>query len=292
MIIMRLMGGLGNQMFQYALGRRLSIERKTVLKLDTSWFPTQTLRTFQLDPFNIRAEIAAQSEVDRFVRNKQRDLPSFLFRRYQRLLPYYRRSFVREQTSGFDHNILQARNNSLLQGYWQSENYFKSIRGTLLQDFTLRVNLPSQLKGVAEQIRSCNAVCLHVRRGDYANNPQVSQVHGVLSQDYYLQAAAQISKEETDARFFVFSDEPDWAENNLAFLPAAFFVRSPEPKRDFVDLHLMSLCRHFIIANSTFSWWAAWLSSYENRRVIAPKRWFNMSERDSVQIIPAGWQRI
>jgi len=204
MIIVQLIGGLGNQMFQYALGQRLAMDRHVPLKLDISWFPTQTLRRYQLDQFNIRAESATQNEIAQLRRHIQADLVSRGFRIIQNWLPYYKRRFIHQIGKRFDAHILQSPKQVMLVGYWQSEKYFKTIQPVLQQDFTLKEPLGRESRETAETIQSSSAVSLHIRRGDYVSNASTYRVHGICSLEYYREAVAYINKTVKEPHFSFF----------------------------------------------------------------------------------------
>lgn len=161
-----------------------------------------------------------------------------------------------------------------LLGYWQSEQYFSRFAASIRSDFTFRQPLSGRNAVLAERISACSAVSLHVRRGDYVSDPKNLGKHGVCSLDYYRDAIRAISRQVKDPAFFVFSDDMDWVRNNLDIGAACHFVDHNTGPESFNDMRLMSLCRHHVMANSSFSWWGAWLSPFEDKQVIAPKRWF------------------
>ncbi len=295
MIIIRMAGGLGNQMFQYALGRRLAYKHRTSLKLDLTWFQTQTLRSYQLDTLKISAEIASSEATEKLTRTNWGGLKGSVYRAVQRRLPYYRQRIVREQTPLFDPRIVKnVPRNSYLVGYWQSENYFTPIAPLLRQEFTLKESLSPEGQVWREKISNQLSVSLHVRRGDYIYHPQTNRrgTHGVCSQSYYAEAIHYIRSIYPDATIFVFSDDIEWARQNLVHNAPIEFVEIKEKNRDQEELELMSLCDHHIIANSSYSWWGAWLGTYPEKIVIAPQNWFNDLSRNTIDLIPDTWIRL
>lgn len=289
MIVMNLKGGLGNQLFQYALGRHLANIHNTTLALDVSSFESDPLRNYRLDSFNISATVLppkSNSFAKRIV-NKFLSERNPIHRLFHKELP-----LVRENGFEFQPNILQSPDNVFLDGYWQSEQYFKSIANIIRQDLTLAEPLPADLNALEEQIRSSNSIAVHVRRGDYANNPVTTAYHGLYPMDWYIKAAREMEKSLHDVHYFVFSDDYDWVINNLKLeAPCTFIKPSPDGK-EAQDLYLMSCCKHNITANSSYSWWAAWLNANPNKKVIAPAVWFMGADSNTKDLIPANWLRM
>lgn len=292
MVIVRLMGGLGNQMFQYAAGRRLAHARKTTLKVDLSFFATQSLRAYRLGQFNIQEQLATTLEMARMtgasggrLRRATRD---FL----QSIKPYYRRAVIVERQFHFDRNILHAPANVYLDGYWQSEKYFADITPTIRTEFTLKHTPDCETDELERVIRRTNAVCVHIRGADYVSNPRTSSFHGNCGAAYYAQAARLITERCREPQCFAFSDDPDWVKENFHLDCPMTIIRRSGPPKDYEDLYLMSLCQHFIIANSTFGWWAAWLSKNPDKIVVAPRQWFAHHDADSRDLIPTSWLQI
>ena len=288
MIITKLMGGLGNQMFQYAFGRRLAYERGVPLKLDLTWFSdapntgADTVREYALDGWRIQASIAAAEDLSRLpARN------GFLAR-----LGLAPSRSIRERDFAFNAEVLRAPSSAHLTGYWQSEKYFKGIRDTLLRDFTLAVPLCSHSAQIMPQLRELRPIALHVRRGDYAHNRVTNAFHGLCSIEYYKEAAARIAEQVPDPAFLLFSDDLDWARDNLKLKWPTTYVQHDITCSPHQDMWLMSHCSHHIIANSSYSWWGAWLCSNEDKIVIAPKRWFKDPKSNTDDLIPEGWTRI
>lgn len=288
MIITRLFGGLGNQLFQYALGRQLSLLHNVPLKLDASQIETYKIRKYSLRPFNIIENFATENDIVQ-IKGKGR----VNFRRVmERILPYYKRSYVHEQCFHFDSNILKSRINVYLEGFWQSECYFKDIADIIRGEFTIKIKPDTNNEKTAAFINSVNAVSLHIRRVDYVSNAAMNQFHGTCFPIYYQQAVEIIARQVVSPHFFVFSDDISWAKQNLSFKYPMVFISHNDSTKDFEDLRLMTQCNHHIIANSTFSWWGAWLNKKQDKIVIAPKKWFNDESINTKDLIPEDWIKI
>lgn len=294
MIITELNGGLGNQMFQYAVARRLAIMNRTDLKLDISTFDTYKLRAYELTHFNIDAEFAEYNNIAAFKENSR--FKKAFFKLKNRFIAFELIN-VHEKHFGesflFDKEILNLSDNVYLQGYWQSEKYFKDIETIIRNDFTLKEKLNNKSCEVAELIsKSRMSVSIHIRRGDYVSNPITNSMHGTCSLDYYQECVKELAEKFSDLQLFVFSDDPEWVKVNLHFKYPTVFVNHNGAERAYEDMHLMSLCKHNIIANSSFSWWGAWLNNYLDKIVFAPKQWFKQKERNTDDLIPENWIRI
>ena len=286
MVIVRLIGGLGNQMFQYALGRALALRHGVPVKLDIGGFEQYKVHGYCLNRLRIVEQYARPDEV------RAIKLPGALPRILNRLFGLAPNGWVREAAFHFDPTVMVLRPPLYLEGYWQSEKYFAAVRDVIRGEFTIRDSLNSQNRAVEERISNCNSVALHVRRGDYVSNPRTNAVHGVCGVEYYQRAAQLIGERIPRPEFFIFSDDPEWAKANLRLSFPSTVVNLNDASRSHWDLHLMSRCRHQIIANSSFSWWAAWLNGEASKIVIAPRRWFKQSDANTADLIPAGWLRV
>lgn len=296
MIIVKLRGGLGNQMFQYAAARRLAHAHNAPLGLDISFLSgsgADTPRSLELEHLSITAGIASPGEVAR-LRFKEARWTAPLFSRGLQMLGKERPAprDIRERHFHFDVTLLNAPDDVYLDGYWQSEKYFAEIGGIIRSEFTVRYPLDDRNGELAELITGSESVSLHVRRGDYASDPQAAHYHGECGPEYYTRCLDIIGEEMHDPYLFVFSDEPAWVMENLKFPFATTFVTHNGPQKGYEDMRLMSLCRHNIIANSSFSWWGAWLNGNPDKRVLAPSRWFNQPGIDTSDLLPDSWTRI
>lgn len=293
MIIVELIGGLGNQMFQYAAGRSLAFHHNTDLKLDISHFTSKgiTPRRYSLRSFAVKEIFATKQDLLR-VRMPSSTVHNFFVSAYCTMVGHPQIMYKKERHFQFDPDFFSTSDNSYLEGYWQSPRYFEKYADTIRQEFTLRCNpgLPNEC--LAEHIRQSEAVSVHIRRGDYISNPVVFQHHGTCSLDYYDTAIGRIAEKCSNPHFYLFSDDPDWVQQNLAIEYPHTYVTHNRNSYDAADLWLMSLCRHHIIANSSFSWWGAWLSSNPEKIVIAPKRWVNDETLDTRDLNPSSWYLI
>lgn len=290
MIVVKLIGGLGNQMFQYALARNLAEQHSTILKLDLTEFEKYKLRRYSLHCFHIWEHLATETEIEDilysqniFIKLMRKTITKF------KLKNHTNNSYVIEKQFNFDSQILESSNNVLLNGYWQSEKYFVDIKDILQREFIVKYQQDPQSAKFADRIQSTEAVSLHVRRTDYVQNALTNQIHGICDQDYYDRAVRYISDRVSNPHFFVFSDEPKWAKANLKLGFPTTVVDCNDESRNYEDLRLMSMCKHNIVANSSFSWWGAWLNSNPNKIVIAPQKWFNDVTRNTQDVIPDRW---
>lgn len=292
MIIVKLMGGLGNQMFQYAAARSLALRHGVPLKLDMSFLEGSqignTRRHYALGHFAVTADKATSWEVSQMTGCGRTTLETIASRISG---AFHRFVYYRERCFHYDKQVFHLPDNTYLEGYWQSEKYFDDIAEIIRQEFTV-VTLPDRKnRELADYIRTVPAVSLHVRRGDYVNDPVTKAVHGVCNIEYYCKAVELLLQSVDNPYLFIFSDDPNWCATNLRLpFPACFVDYNSEYPHE--DLRLMSLCRHHIIANSSFSWWGAWLSNNPTKIVIAPKTWFNDATINTDDITPVGWQRI
>ena len=296
MVIVQLMGGLGNQLFQYALGRRIALAHHVPLKLDIFGFDTMsesdTPRRYELHHFTIAAGLASQAEVALVTGANRLGLQGRLWRFLPARRPYYKRAWVKQQGFPFDPNILKVSKNVYLSGWWTTEKYFKDIEPVIRQDFTLKYPLEGINAELAVRIQTCDSVSLHIRRGDYISNPITHQFHGVCSLEYYLTAIARLKEQIKAPHFFVFSDDIQWGKEHLRLEDPGTFVDHNGGEKNYEDLRLMSRCKHHIIANSTFSWWGAWLSTHPEKIVFAPKKWFRDPSVDARDVCPESWHRL
>lgn len=289
MIVINIKGGLGNQLFQYALGRHLALIHNTSLALDVRGFQFDPLRSFRLNAFNISAEIVSpgqnvfQEKILRRLRSPKNPFNRFF---QEKLIT------IRENGFPFEKEILNSPDNIFLDGYWQSEKYFQEIASVIRSDLTLVEQLPPHLDQLRNQICNTTSVSLHVRRGDYASDPTTTAFHGLYSPGWYAKAAEEIKKSVSNPHFFIFSDDYEWVKGNLNLNSPCTFIKPSPDGKEAQDLYLMSQCEHNIIANSSFSWWAAWLNNNPEKKVIAPARWFMGGNLDTRDLLPDSWIRM
>ena len=281
MIITKIKGGLGNQLFQYAVGRAVALHHKVPLKLDLTIFETNKLHNgYRLDQFAIQSDIATKNEIFNLKGGN-----NVLFSALRKAGFVKRKSYFKEKRSShFDASIFK--NTCIyLDGYWQNELYFSDIRELLLRELSPISSMSDLGNAYLEPIKNSNSVSLHVRRGDYLNLKNV----GVLDVDYYMKAVEYIRTNVEKPIFFIFSDDLEWCKNSLGFLDGCIYVDSTQTEID--DLKLMSFCRHNIIANSSFSWWGAWLNQNPKKTVIAPKGW-HLNVPGSSNVILSDWVKL
>lgn len=300
MIIVRLSGGLGNQMFQYALGRYLAEKNYTFLKLDLSGYEDYNLHRYALHCFNICEHIATTEEIKTFKQKRKTPVARLVSEIRKRSCVLSSETsdvfcdpiIIKEKQLSFEPSVIETKGNIYLDGYWQSEKYFITISDILLREFTFKYDQDVKSREIAEQIQKTKSVSLHIRRGDYVHNALTNQVHGLCSFDYYKKAVNYITKIVTNSHFYIFSDDPSWVRENFKIDYPFTVIEHNGATANFEDLRLMSLCQHNIIANSSFSWWGAWLNIYARKIVMAPEKWFNDPSLDAKDIIPEGWFKI
>lgn len=296
MIIVRLCGGLGNQMFQYATARRVALVNEAALKLDLSWFgnipPGDTHRRYEMHVFNSAQDVASAKEVQALRGVDITRWPKLAKRFLDSTGLLVRQSWIKEKDHFFDPEILNLRGDAYLEGFWQSARYFDDVAETIRRDFTIRTAPDFENRKLAGLIQRSEAVSVHVRRGDYVANPITAEHHGVSPLEYYQAAMAEISSSVSNPHAFLFSDDPGWVKNNLTFEMPMTCIDHNGPDRGYEDLRLMSLCKHHIIANSSFSWWGAWLNKNAAKIVIAPRQWFNNPDFCLDDLLPPAWLRI
>jgi hypothetical protein len=241
-----------------------------------------------LGHFRIVEEFSSAEEISQFT--SPRGLRGTFVRFRDVLLPYYERAYIRERSLRFDPNMLLVAGHVYLEGYWGNEKYFKEIDVIIRHEFTLRDPLGPENEDMARLISSGEAVSIHVRRGDYISDAATHSFHGTCSLEYYQKAVQMMSKTVANPCFYVFSDDIEWCKRNLKFDYPMVYVEQNGIGQAHKDLFLMSRCRHNIIANSTFSWWGAWLNPNRNKIVVAPRRWFS-AKVGSHDLVPASWIR-
>ncbi len=298
MIVVKLKGGLGNQMFQYAIGRHLAIKHKTPLKLDLTFLLDRTpkkdfvFRDYDLDVFNLETDFATSDDLKPFKEFRI----SRLTKLYNSIPRMLRKAYVLvEPHFHFSKEILDAPDNIYLDGYWQSEKYFTDIEDVIRKDFTFKDPLSGKAAEMATIIQNePAAVCLNVRRADFVTSKKAQQFHGFTGVEYYQKAVAFLEgKKIENLHLFVFSDDIEWCSEHLKFdHPTTFVTKEYAGRKYGAYLQLMTLCRHFIIPNSTFAWWGAWLNRDNTKIVVAPKQWFRDPSVNTSDIIPSEWIRL
>ena len=289
MIIVKLKGGLGNQLFQYAMARQVAHFNNVNLKLDIESglgaIEGVTARYYGLRPFNIIENFASPEEIRNLKRGRIYNLL------IEERKSYCRRSFIKERQFNFNPKILELPGNVYIEGYWQSEKYFKDIENIIRKEITLKKSIADKYRELMGLIDKTNSVSIHIRRGDYITNKRSIEIIGSCSLDYCYGAIEKIFASVTSPYFFIFSDDIEWVKDNLKMQYPLTFI-SDGQSRDYEELILMGRCKHQIIANSSFSWWGAWLNDNPNKIVIAPRKWFNDISINTNDLIPESWIKI
>lgn len=302
MVTVFLRGGLGNQMFQYALGLSLARENNTQLVLDTTYlndrFPRREMlyRTFDLDIFNLTDGVGSAPNFTTLSKiSSAVPIPGVWLGIDVVLIQlgnvFGVCSFIKEKSeSQFDAHVLQAKGNILLWGRWQSEKYFSNWQDVVRNAFRFKDTLNGEAAEITKEIEESSSVSLHVRRGDYVNFKAVKKIMGKTNTSYYGAAVGYIAQRVDHPHFFVFSDDIAWCREHIKPpFPTTYLDEATQGPKSSFHLRLMSLCKHNIIANSTFSWWGAWLNTHPDKIVIAPKRWYHNGNDD---IVPEAWIKI
>jgi hypothetical protein len=279
-IIVGCIGGLGNQMFQYAYFLRLN-ENYQNMYFDISNFANYKLHNgYELERiFSIQTVTPPQH----LLKNFKTGFLAKLLSKFE-----LNNKHIIQNNMHFDIKYLHIKHDCYLSGYWQSEKYFKTISNKIKQAFTFGT-LDNANSKIAKQIKYTNSVSIHIRRGDYVNHPK----HGeICTLNYYHNAINLIKSIVDNPIFYVFSDDIQWCQTNLFPDGIAVYVNGNDWKNSYKDMHLMSLCKHNIIANSSFSWWGAWLNTNEDKTVIAPKIWFNDPSIDTKDLTPINWIKL
>lgn len=280
MIICEIIGGLGNQLFQYASAKMLSKILNQELYLDLTFFETyHNPDVFRLDKYNTQYKIADNSDIKRLRRKITTGPISKLhWKLFKR--PHYRNAkyhFDANWIYDNDLNKLKKYEDIYVSGYFAKADFFSKIESVLKREFTLKEGLNAENEKINSLIDKDNSVMLHVRRGDYVNN----SVFVNLPISYYQDAINVVKKDIEKPVFFVFSDDLAWAEENIQIDETTHYVNVNNSKTDYMELSLMASCDNAIIANSTFSWWGAWLIDNPNKKVIYPSSWFSDPKRQA-----------
>jgi len=285
MVTVAIFGGLGNQMFQYAMGRAMALRNGCRLQLDTRHYDQKGAFRYGLGDFNIKAVIGTSRTLPP---TKQRRLKYLAWRHFSS-----RHRLIREQGLSFNEPVTLATGSMYLKGYWQSERYFSEFADAIREELTVSDPASGENLEMLRRIESEPCISVHVRRGDYVTNPKANAFHGTCSIAYYQQAVKQVHQKVGDRLpVYLFSDDLEWATENLTFDCRVIPVGINPATAAREDLRLMSSCTHNVIANSSFSWWAAWLNRSPDKMVIAPPHWFAKGRDENRDIIPGGWSRM
>lgn len=278
MIIVKLMGGMGNQMFQYALGRNLSLKYNVPLKIDLSFLlnrnmgPNFVYRNYDLDIFNVYPDFNTQNFGQVYLINE----------------PYFQYS---PELMVQVESLIKSGINILLEGYWQTPLYFKDYEYQIRQDFNFRDKVEladSYITEMLGKIINSNSVLINIRRTDYLN----TNFHGVMEMNYINQAKSIIESKIENPHYFIFSDDIDWCRQHFNQQNMTIVDHTYKGDRFSYYLQLMSSCKNFIIPNSSFAWWSAWFNTDPNKLVVAPAAWFTDPVINTKDLVPQNWIRI
>lgn len=258
MITVRILGGLGNQMFQYAYAKALE-DKGYEVQIDISKLKNYKIADYQLDMYHTNIQT---SSLLVNILSKTGIIKS-----------------LKENSLAFDDDFLHINDNRYIKGYFQSEKYFSSIRDVLLKQFIIKTKLSINSEKIKNDIlkNQKNTCSLHIRRGDYVSNEKTNKIHGACSVEYYNKAIKTMERDKT--KYFIFSNDIIWAKENIK-VQNAFYVENEKDKIPQEDIYLMSLCENNITANSSFSWWGAWLNQNSEKKIICPKVWFADSQKN------------
>lgn len=286
MKIVRCIGGLGNQMFQYAFYKSLE-SRYSDVKFDVS--PLKNYKTH--NGFELLKVFSINFCSPSFTEKISLSFRSggFIFRLLRHIYKKNRAKEYIEKGLYYQEDALSAVGNLYYIGYWQSWKYFKDIEKRIKRDFSFDEKLlPLSNREILSKIRNTNSVSIHIRRGDYIGN---SIYDNIATSDYYYKATDYIKKNVKNPFYFIFTNDPEWSKVHMS-LPNSLIIDVNSGVDSYWDMFLMSQCRHNIIANSSFSWWGAWLNDNKNKIVIAPRKWINEDSANIDDIIPPTWKRI
>jgi hypothetical protein len=292
MVIIRLKGGMGNQMFQYAFGLRAARALGTELQVDLSLLldrargDDHVYRDYDLTIFEVPHQFLVNPMV---LRTLYATKSSKICKATRKWLARGR-NYVREPHFEVSKSILQQpKNNTIYEGWWQSERYFSDISEEVRNIFTFVNPILKTSESLFTTIKNTNSICLNVRRTDFLKVDDLN----TTTKDYFLNAAKQMANLVDNPHFFIFSDDVEWCAENLNLAHPTTLVDHSHKGEKFGNyLQLMKACQHFIIPNSSFAWWAVWLNENKDKNVIAPKNWFNSSQYDTSDLVPDNWIRL
>lgn len=296
-VIIRFTGGLGNQMFQYALAKIISAKSNSEILLDKTFFQLtekrvgHTPRKFELKIFGVIDKEAELEDLNKFNYLKY-------FEKIKRGLNLNYPSIFIEKSFAYDPSINSIKPPVYLRGYFQSYKYLNNNRKLITQTFSFPfAKLDTYYQKIFNDIVSSNeeSLAIHVRRGDYVDDTKTNEFHGFCGLEYYLNAISKILSYRKISTVYFFSDDISWVKDKFDFLEISkYYVSNNEIDNGWMDLFLMTKCNHNIISNSSFSWWGAWLNENAEQIVIAPRVWFAKKEKDDLtnNLIPPNWLRL
>lgn len=291
-VITRLYGGLGNQLFQYAAGLSLAARLNADLLVHAKRYKGEYIHPdsiFTVFP-NLKIKKASFFKIFKLLGFRSVKFLNYFMGHKVGYRPH--KNYFNEPHYHFSDEINLIEGSVYINGYFQSERYFSSNTKLIKNTFIFDKNLENKYKALSEYFEKNNCVSVHIRRGDYLSNPAANKVHGVLSQEYYEKAFNYIYEKVKSPKFIFFSDDIDYVERIYGHMQDPILKISVQQHAAADDLYLMSKCKHHVIANSSFSWWGAWLSELPDKVVITPKEWFSNSKNNIKDLIPEGWVRL
>ncbi len=275
MIIIKLKGGLGNQLFQYAYGRLLAVKNNAIVKFEFEGNKNDTAREYKLDKFNTHVEFPTSGEKASLKGNP--------------FLKKIKNKIFQNYNIGYDARAIN-RKSGYLEGFWQSYKYLEPIKNILLAEITLKNPLSESSNDILENIKSTNSVFVQIRRGDYVNDAKTKSEHNTFGLEYYYSAFAFMKEKIKNPVLFIFSDDILWCKENIKTDLAMIFSDPNLP--DYENFIIGSKCKHDIIANSSFGFWIAWLNLNPDKIIIAPKKWNNVHQKEYDDLMPEDWIKI
>tara|TARA_B100000768_G_scaffold171231_1_gene178340 strand:- start:1075 stop:1929 length:855 start_codon:yes stop_codon:yes gene_type:complete len=284
MIYTRIRGGLGNQLFQYSAARSLADNLGVSLELDISEYNEISPFKMSLNEFNVRGQYFT-NKVKKIHEGTKK---SFFYNIFKK-----NKNTFKEHGLMFDNRLFSKPDETYLKGYWQSEKYFQNNKIDILKDLSFSTSPNKINKHFLNEINNITSVSLHIRRGDYLSNSTYNNIYGICDLTYYYKAIDYlINQLGNNIKVFIFSDDIYWVSKNFKLPVKTQIIKHNSSQNSHEDLRLMSNCKHNIIANSSFSWWGAWLNKYPNKIVIAPKKWFADKNKNNPDILPSNWIRL
>ncbi|MDW5416970.1 alpha-1,2-fucosyltransferase [Iodobacter sp. CM08] len=288
MVIIKINGGLGNQMFQYAYAYALALRTGCSILFDCEEYKGKNIHQgMELERiFDIGLDFSSKKQVVELLGFRNKALVRSILSRWPFTLVSW--PYKRQYLDVFKREYLCVPDGTYVEGYFQSENFFQDFKNEIKEKFKWDDQIKPECLSFLKLINSSNSVSIHIRRGDYLD-PKVAKFHGVLGFSYYKKAIELIEGNVDNPNFFVFSDDLDWARELFSSYDGFFFVDSNSGRDSHLDMFLMSQCKHNIIANSSFSWWGAWLAETNEQMVIAPRHWIASNRFSVSNIYPNNW---
>ncbi len=293
MIIAELVGGLANQMVIYSAAKALAEHLQVELKVDTSKLEKDKKRKYALHHLNTNVEIASPKEIDSICQKSNSWLINKIKKKIRKKCNGNAFGIYKEPSVSFDTNFFSLKDNTYIRGNFINNKYFDSIAKILRHEFQVSTPLNNKTIEIMSSISSTNSVSIHIRRGDYANEPKTNQIHGLTPLSYYKNAIKLINEKIPSPSYYVFSDDIAWAKDNLAEIQEMHFIDHTNADTAYEDLYMMSHCQHNILANSGFSYWGAWLNRNANKLVVSPKQWLTDDKLNSrFKLVPKDWIKL